>query len=329
VKTVLRVCLSKEPALQLTHTRQPFAICAERVRGTTHVAPPPVTGPARYAAAVGSARASSAAAAASGKLPSVPSIMSRVRQSLASDRAVGASDGTAQIAAERRAQGVDDGAAKARGAAEYNARSAAAHAAAGARAPARRITATIKARSALPAELRDLRTTPVEVPVYLPRRAPAQYGGDGAGAEDRIAFAAADTSVEYTRPRSAPLHELSGARVNAVGGHPSQGGGLPIHLTVNLPKEAFQGQTSRAEAGAGTDSGRGHTRRHGGGHAGGANEPVGRELTIPISLLRARETRRPHLLEARPRRAEVTVPIMLTSRAAPPAAAPAAPQSET
>jgi len=259
--------------------------------------------------------------------------MSRVRHSLAADRGAGAREGTGHVATGGRTRAVDDGAAKARGAAEYNARSAAAHAATGARPPARRITASITARSALPAELRDLRTAPVEVPVYLPRRAPAQYGlggGDEAEAEDRIS-AVADSSVDFARQRSAPLHELSGARLNAVGGHPSQGSGLPIHVTVNLPKEAFQGPTSRAEAAAGpsarTASGRGATCS--GRLAASSSEPVDREMTIPISLLRARNTRMPRPLETRPQPAEVTVPIVLTSRAAPPAAAPAAPQSET
>jgi hypothetical protein len=311
-----------------------FCCCAERIRGTAHVAPPPVAGPARYAAAAGSAAALSAAAAASGTPPSVPSIISRLRQSRAADRSASTGEGTAKIATGGRTRAVDDGAAKARGAAEYNARSAAAHAAAGARPPARRITASIKARSALPAELRDLRTAPVEVPVYLPRRAPVQYGmggGDEADAGD-VTAAAVDTSVDDARQRSAPLHELSGARVNAVSGHPSQGSGLPIHVTVNLPKEAFQAHTSsRAEAaagsGAGASAGRGLTCS--GRHVGSARGPADRELTVPISLLRARETRRPRPLEARPRPADVTVPIVLTSRAAPPAAAPAAPQSET
>lgn len=111
------------------------------------------------------------------------------------------------------------------------------------------ISPRVAARDSLPAELRDLRTTPVELPIYLPLH--TAHGGAGAntaadaGPRAR-ALGASEADVSAESVSELPLRELPLRNRSDHGGRGSRKGGdgsdaaRPINVTIQLPKEAFE-----------------------------------------------------------------------------------------
>lgn len=377
-----RVARRKLSFVKATH---PLLLLAERLRGSTHVAPAPVAGPARYAPLPSTTGIHSPAMIiAANRVPRAPSIVARM-PSVAGEHAIPISDRTPSrsLYGGHRSSPADSrsGAGRAAAAAETGSMGAGRHvrgspgdfssagsvagtAAAGGAGgyghdahyprtrpagPIRRvISPRVAARDSLPPELRDLRTTPVELPIYLPIHAPRAPTGSAAAPRAR-ALGSGDADAPADSTSELPLRELPLRNVTATGDRRSGGrkGGLvmhdaedrdrdaarPINVTIQLPREAFEQRHAPAAAAvaAREPPPAPATRPPAAGLAGDVLYPI--VLPLQSSSGRRRRTqdgrrgagaedeeRRSH---SRSRNREIVVPIVL-QRAAPPAPAPAA-----
>jgi hypothetical protein len=200
----------------------------QRIRGTTHVSPPGTAGPGKYATSSGGS-----AATAANRAPRVPSILARMKSVAGEDA----------IVAPMTPSPVKYGQATTKFSPSQTVKTPEATPAGGAGTSSsatkahqhqqliRIPTPKVTSKDRLPAELHGIKTEPVEVPIYLPlpstsaARPPASTTTTNEN-EHHLA-PATTTKKAHFGPAAAEAPSFADTHSR------------PIHVTVNLPKEAF------------------------------------------------------------------------------------------